>query len=131
MEQLAVAGLDVEPHLGDPVLELGGSDLADVYPRDDRGLALPRGYRLGRFELGIDRIELLAESRDPARQGGLLVRQDDQQRHDRQQDHQRDRDEVLGVVLYRPGELVHGVYTTGLAGPGPAAGPLRLGTSWV
>ena len=92
-------------HDGVAVLEVDRADLADLDAGDLDRLALARGHGLGGAELGVQLVEVLAEDREPAREGGLLVVEDDEQGEDRDHGQRDDRQEVPEVVSDR---LSHG-----------------------
>ena len=93
-----VLALDVQSDHGPAALELHARDLADLDARDVDRLALPRGDRLGRRELGLDGDEVAPEDRHAGRQRQPLLVQDEHRHHERDDEQGDDRREVAPVL---------------------------------
>ena len=89
---------DLHLHHGATVLELHRADVADLHAGDVHGLALARHDRLRGLELGLHRVEVRPDHRDPRRQVEPLVGQDVPGDAGGHQDHEDDRQEVAEVL---------------------------------
>ena len=102
------------------MLEPDASDLPDRYARDVDGLPLAGNHGLRGRELGVDRVEALADERHPRRELEPLVAEYVAGDGQRDQHQRYQRDELAGVLADREAH-----------GPGPVCAELRFGSLFL